>query len=297
MDWFTLLGQSGHYYLHWGDNLSFHEQVLAHITPIRQRPHAAAALDPHKYTVCFVTSEGDTMKGPLPFFSGSWFDPRRGEVPMNWAIHPLMARFPAMLENYYQTATSNDCFVAMQVYDLAMPNLSQFAPLLAEDLRQSDLSVICGSFGAPSRAANREAFCRGLHPLGVFEALFHKAPREGSQVVLPDGTPVVSSGSQLAYWHRLLGGWSAPWQEMARDTAQRPKVITALTDEIARIAAAHPPPFVVLVYSDLHGYDRHCSLHADVAAALDPHRFQTARLDDAFALLRKSGLVPDGKRK
>jgi hypothetical protein len=287
-DWFKLLGEFGHYYLHWGDNLSFHEQVKAHKNPIRQNRRRAIELDPRKYTVCFVTSEGDTMKGPLPFWFGSWNDSRRGDVPMNWAIHPSMARFPAMLEYYYQNATSNDYFVGLQVYNLAMPNLDQFVSLLAQDMRRSDLSVICDSVSEPPLDKNRDAFFRGLHLLGGFEALSKRTPREGRQLFLEDGTPMVVTGSMLSYWHRILGGWGTPWQDMVRDPAQRATVIESLAAEIKRVAFAHRPPFVVVVYGDIHNYDRLCTLYADIATALDGNRFQAARLDDAYTMLRKS---------
>jgi len=286
--WFALLGQYGHHYLFWGDNLSFHEQVKAPSNPVRQKTHAPVTLDPQKYTVCFITSEGDTMKGPLPFWYGSWNDPRRGEAPLNWAINPSMHQFPAMLDYYYQNASANDYFVGMQVYNVEqMPNVDQFAPLLVDDMRQSDLAVLGDSTCIkPPSDAKREAFYRGQHLLGVFGSSHQE---NGFQLFLSDGTPVLGMSSELDYWRHVIKGVDDKFfVKMENDSTQWPKLIKPLKEEIERVASAHNPPFVVVVFSNIHGFDRLCSLHADIAAALDPTRFQIARLDDAFSLLRET---------
>lgn len=286
-DWFRLVGEYGHYYVHWGDNLSFHAAFPQPPHPLRQATHQTpetVTVEPGKYYVCFVTSEGDTMKGPLTFFFESWFDPRRGEVPINWAIHPCMSRFPAALDYYYSSATPNDYFVGAQVYNFAMPNLDDFAEVVKADLSASDLQVVMGAFGAP--ATQKEPFFDITAPLGVFEGAFENCPYSGYQEFLPSGVPVVGTGYLLCYWHRLLGGWDAPWQTMAADPAQRGTVIEKLVAEIEKVAYDHEPPFVVVVYTDLHNYAEHCGFHADVARSLDPARFRVARLDEAFSALR-----------
>ncbi len=114
--WCDLLSRRGHFSMHAYDNWSFHTKVPpAHqvckqqidLTPETVKP------EPNKYYVCFMTSEGDTMKGPIPFFYGSWWDKARGSVPVNWGINPLMGQyFPAMLQYYYDSATPDDYFFA-----------------------------------------------------------------------------------------------------------------------------------------------------------------------------------------
>ena len=221
--WFALVGSYGHSYLHWGNNLSFHSRVPARKTPFRQKKHfTPETVQPEqKYYVCFVTSEGDSMKGPLPFFFGSWFDKRRGQVPMNWAIHPAMARFPAMLEYYYRTATDNDYFVGVQVYNHRMPDVENFAHMVRRDMEKADLRVLSGSFGTPQ--AIDPLFVRNVSPLGFFDAVHKNCPREGFQKFLPGGVPEVATGFYLSYWQRLFeGGWATPWQQWAARSREAP---------------------------------------------------------------------------
>jgi hypothetical protein len=48
-------------------------------------------LDRTKYYVTFETNEGDTPRILVSAFSSSWADPRRGSVPVAWAIDPWLA--------------------------------------------------------------------------------------------------------------------------------------------------------------------------------------------------------------
>ncbi len=52
---------------------------------------------------------------------------------------------------------------------------------------------------------------------------------------------------------------------------------------IEDIADRHTPPFVILVYADLHSYDRLAMVHREAADRLDRRRFRPARLDEAMA--------------
>ena len=55
MDWFRLVGEHGHRYVHWGDNLSFHCRLPQ--KPLRQKQHVTPTnVKPasDKYYVCFV---------------------------------------------------------------------------------------------------------------------------------------------------------------------------------------------------------------------------------------------------
>lgn len=289
--WFSLLGQYGDNYLYWGDNLSFHEQVKANSNPVRQKAHTALALDPRKITVCFVTSEGDTMKGPLPFWFGSWNDPRRGEVPMNWTIPPWMHRFPAILDYYYRNASANDYFIGMQVCNIeSTPSVDSYASALSSELHLSDLSVFCDStWKSPPSAIKREAFYRKQDLLGIVESA--GSQREGFQSYLSNGTPVVGTATRLDYWRRSIATLDdKAFRRAENDPAQWPMLIKAAAAEIEQVASAHKPPFVITLLCDIHGSDKLCALHSKIAAALDPKRFQVARLDDAFDLLQKTAV-------
>ena len=207
-------------------------------------------------------------------------------VAMNWAIHPVMARFPAMLEYFYSTASDNDYFVGMQPFNYEMKDLEGFAHMIRAETVRSDLRVLCGDYGSPTKAPGRkQAFAEIVRPLGIYDIVFEDVPRRGGLEFLPDATPVAGTGLQMAYWQRILGGWNADWKGMYEDPVQKQEVLDALTGEIKWIAGQNQPPFIILVYTDLHGCDWLCSFHADVASRLGP-RYKVARMDEAMAAVR-----------
>ncbi len=66
--WCRLLSNYGHYSFHAFGNWSFHNQVPCATTSFRQKvSFTAESTDPdlQRFYVCFMTSEGDTMKGPI----------------------------------------------------------------------------------------------------------------------------------------------------------------------------------------------------------------------------------------
>lgn len=283
--WCSLLSEYGHYSFHAFHNWSFHSKVPPSGRPLRQklrytpgntRPEAG------KYYVCFMTSEGDTMKGPLPFFYGSWFDPARGQVPVNWGINPLMARhFSAMLEYYYATATPQDyffagCSGAGYCYPDQMKDLEGFCRQTRDLCAAADLPCI-DLWGASSWETLRryEAVTR---PLSLTS--FTGPARLG---FVGGGTPVAFH--ELGYW-QTYGLDSNDWGAAFADDAKRAAAVRRLVGRIEAIAARTTPPFVILVYGDLHSYSRHASLYREVAAALDPARFKPARLDEAMSAVR-----------
>ncbi|NLI01355.1 MAG: hypothetical protein GX446_17905 [Chthonomonadales bacterium] len=283
--WCLLLSRHGHYSFHAFHNWSFHSKVPARMEALRQAVRPSPDLvkpETDRYYVCFMTSEGDTMKGPLPFFYDSWFDPARGTVPINWGINPLMARlFPAMLDYYYATATPNDGFFAGPsgagyTYPDVMPNVAEFGRHTRRFGRLAD--VACFDLWGAARPDVLETYGRASRPLGL--STFTTPAR---MWFLSDGTPVVHH--ELGYW-QTYGLGSDPWPRAFADAAERARAIRRLVQRIERIASRVRPPFIILVYGDLHSYARHASLYAEVAAALDPARFRPARLDEAFAGVR-----------
>jgi hypothetical protein len=288
-DFFGVLSQYGCHYLYWGDNWSFHAKVPAH-NPELQQPFQYTTnnvtLESNKYYVCFITSEGDTGKGVQPFFNGSWSDPARGTVPMNWAIPHVMGRFPAMLEYYYDTATADDYFVGMEAMAFIMTNVTGFAQTFKEEMAAANLTVIDGDNGSISIPANKQTFFDTLQPLGGYELVDATgAELQGWLDFYPDGTPLAGAGYYMTYWNRLLpGGWNADWAAMYETNSA--EVLGALTNEIYSIASQQSPPFIIIVYTDLvDDCDYLCRFHADVAAHLGP-QFKAARLDEALAAVR-----------
>lgn len=283
--WCRLLSENGHYSFHFGDNWSFHARVPPRSRNLRQKRHFDAdrvQVERDKFYVCFMTSEGDTMKGPIPFFYGSWFERERGSVPMNWGINPLMARyFPAMLEFYYDTATPNDyffagCSGAGYCYPDHMPNLEQFAEHTALACQTADVRCI-DLWGARQRRTIAR-YASITRPLGL---TINASPARLDFVA--DAIPVAYH--ELAYWQHAAAG-RLDFPVAFAEPAKKRAAIDWLVRRIADIARCHYPPFIILVYSDLHGYAHHCALHREIAVSLDPKRFKPARLDEALAALR-----------
>ncbi|MCD6352411.1 MAG: hypothetical protein J7M26_09855, partial [Armatimonadetes bacterium] len=201
---------------------------------------------------------------------------------MNWGINPLMGRqFPAMLEYYYDTATDQDyffagCSGAGYCYPDDMPNVEQFARHTAEACQQAGID--CVDLWGARRHEVVERYASVVKPL----ALTINA-RPSRVTFLRDGTPV--GYHELAYWQEAALGGDTNWVPPFRDDARRAEAVRWLVTRIEDIADRHYPPFVILVYADLHGYDRHCGLVKEICEALDD-RFKPARLDEAFAAMR-----------
>ncbi len=299
--WFMLVGGKGHYYLHWGDNMSFHAQVPPRAKALRQKSHFCEKdidIADRRHRVCFVTSEGDTMKGPTPFFFGSWLHAERGASPVNWTVPALMAEFPAMLEYYYDSATPNDYFVAFDIFNFRMPTFSQFIREHAERYRAADLRVAV--LTERSRNDERiEEFARAMSPIGIASIEWLTPNRPAYQRRLSDGTPLVCCSDDLGYWQaKLIGYWDARWVDMIRDPNQRGGLIARLVANIEAAATQLEAPGPVIVYGDTHRCDELSAFYADVTAALDPARFKATRLDEAMAAARlmlpaSTGCVPE----
>jgi hypothetical protein len=67
-----------------------------------------------KIYLAFMVNEGDTIKNAATFMGfGSWLQPERGSVPINWGIMPsLLVSQPWLMRYYYRTMTDKDYFFA-----------------------------------------------------------------------------------------------------------------------------------------------------------------------------------------
>jgi hypothetical protein len=284
--WCKQISEHGYYSVHFGQNWSFHHGVPARAESFTPPPAAReemSATGPGKYLVCFMTSEGDTLKATIPFFFGSWFDPERGNMPMNWGINPILADlFPAMLEYYYDTATPNDAFFvgcsgAGYVYPDYMPNLEQFCRHTREATERAGLS--CIDLWGTTRGHVLETYARETQPLGL---TVNKSPAR--MEILPDGTPVAFHG--LAYWQAASLGGDHGWYRRFRDPDTLAASQQWLAGRIQAIAERHYPPFIILVYADEHSCEYQTALHKGVADLLPTERFEVCRLDTAFERFR-----------
>jgi hypothetical protein len=212
-------------------------------------------------------------------------------VPITWTIPVAMSRFPAMLEYYYSGATDNDYFAGCQIYNYSMPNLEQFANVTKDLAEAADLPSLNGAFNFPSDKvmAQKEKFFDIIKPLGVWDIVYEDCPDFGYQRFIGENKdiPMVGTAFIMGYWHRLVGGWGIDWQGMLKDPNQYPGIVEKLSAEIVKIADHQKPPFVIIVYGDLHKYDEHYRFYRDVADKLDTQRFKVVRLDEAFSAIRK----------
>ena len=70
-------------------------------------------LDRSKKYVLLETNEGDTPRIVVSAFSKAWTDPRRGSLPVSWAIDPQLGEeFPALFDYFSSTAGVNDSFIS-----------------------------------------------------------------------------------------------------------------------------------------------------------------------------------------
>ena len=97
-------------------------------------------------------------------FSKSWTDPRRGTLPISWAIDPqLGAEFPALFDYFSQTAGVNDSFISGPggcgyVYYGRMtdPQIDSFATRCGSLMKDYGPAVI-DTFGQTSAVSNAGA--------------------------------------------------------------------------------------------------------------------------------------------
>jgi hypothetical protein len=189
-----------------------------------------------------------------------------------------------MLDTYYRSATANDCFIAYDIVNLPqMPNLVSFAAHRAEQMHTADLRIMALSskdLGSP----NLPIYLKALHPDGAAGIEWQGKSEASTSFV--DTIPYVTSAKKLSYWQGQIFGWRTNWTELLSTSAGRDDAIEKLVAAIEKVAGDHKPPFVILVYADIHNYSRLCELAASVAAKLDPARLEVSRLDAALRTLK-----------
>ncbi|MFH8487710.1 GxGYxYP domain-containing protein [Streptomyces longisporoflavus] len=91
-------------------NGTVHAGVPAKVSgKIRRRPKAKPR---NRVYVTFTVGEGDNVQYCQRRMRDIWDDPRRGSVPVNWTVSPLLADIgPALLAYYQKTATDNDLLI------------------------------------------------------------------------------------------------------------------------------------------------------------------------------------------
>lgn len=297
-DWFPLMNEYGHAYLvPQYCNTSFHSAVKPIKKMLKQKKHYTVNdvnVDPNKYYVCFISSDGDTLKGPISQHYQSWnMDKKRGSIPFTFAMPMSMGRyFPAMLEYYYDTATENDYFTGCAVWKL---NSSDKAALglyarLAEDMKLSDYDTINNVSIEPVEPNKYELFNNILHPLGVSQVVWWKSSVFGAVDYTADGTPVITNPEWLGYCQRATdeGKWEATPLDVAyKDKEVWRQTVKKLVDYCELSASKHKPPFVIIIFPSLHHHFTQYSICSDIAQALNKDKFKVVRFDEAAAIMKK----------
>ena len=247
-------------------NISFHAAIRPAQRRFQQRhlQPVNVTVEPKHY-VAFMVNEGDTMKcaGSL-MMCGSWLQPERGTLPINWGVSPyLCEQFPGLMEFYYATMTMNDYFFDGPAgYGYIAPRYFPTNQLFA--------------FAAKTRAANKVADTRfaecwyfyGLQP----DELRHR-------------------------WLAAMGldgltQWRGP-QRISFPATNCPPIIDSqhyydkgtadeIAEELKREAAGAPRPWFTVVYG---GSPRK---FAEIARLLPADRFKIVRLDELFIAAQKS---------
>ena len=188
--------------------------------------------DKTKKYVLMETNEGDTPRIVVSAFSKSWTDPRRGTLPISWAIDPQLGEeFPALFDYFSQTAGVNDSFISGPggcgyVYYGRMtdPQIRSFAKRCGRLMKDYGPAVI-DTFGQTSAVSNAGAdspqdqtvsllqnFSKyaaegGVapqmyisQPTGVIKYAYHACDQAKLDVWTADGTPIVCTASSGVFY-------------------------------------------------------------------------------------------------
>ena len=300
-DWFPLMNLYGHRYnANQYNNMSFHAAVPPRKPYLRQKKHfrpSNTSVDPSKYYVCFLASDGDSMKNVVTQHYQSWnADPKRGTFAFNFAVPTdLGESCPALLEYYFDTATDNDYIVPTRCMFLNASSAigNPLYDRMGQELATGDFDVM-SSVVIDSPISGKAGYADYLNRLGVMGSAEIKwSGSEIQQIVtLANGdiVPSVTNHGWLGYSHRALdsGNWNATqWTDLyANQTTWNAKV-QQFVSFIDNIANSHQPPFVIIVFPSVHCGGIQYTMHKDIADALDPQKFKVTRLDEAMAAIKK----------
>ncbi len=92
-------------------NLTVHGGLSLRRKHYRQREARAKDRIEEKVYIAPYLTDGDALWAMNNLQTDNWISKRRGEIPFNWGLLPLIHEMaPGMLEYYYQTSTENDYF-------------------------------------------------------------------------------------------------------------------------------------------------------------------------------------------
>lgn len=188
-------------------NNSFFARGLAGAARFKQkRPHLTPeqVVAHDKVYVAFMVNEGDSIKAANALMCfGSWIQPERGKIPINWGIQPgLLRSHPGLMAYYYQTMTDNDYFFAPPTgwgytHPSFLPKeaLMPYAAKVREGMERADLRYLDVWWAGGIKHEGR------LQPFLKAAGVYGMTQCDNKQAVIyPEGgVPVVKSNHYYTY--------------------------------------------------------------------------------------------------
>jgi hypothetical protein len=236
------------------------------------QPVTAPAIPPpppleNKIYVAMIFSDGDNVQYMQHFMKRTWGNSARGSVPMGWTVSPLSVDLdPAMLNYYYQTATTNDCLVSGPSgagYTRLNFWKTDFLPEYTKNsdayLRRSGIRIITVWNKVTDPIA--DSFARNCPTL-----LAITGQEGGYYAKLHDGLPVMGYPDRAGY----------------ADT------VSQMKDGLASAAKKWNGSAPVFIALQANAWNIGPADFQNIAAGLDKNKFVVVRPDQLFMLLKQS---------
>lgn len=148
---------------HMAANFSFHAAVTPlNIKPAVTETEALPALDPQGTYLTFTLSDGDQLMMMSTGELGSWRSEKRGQIPFNWEVQPLLVELaPALFEKFQTQATANDCLIAGPsgagyIIPPLVPHLERYLQETNRICSQAGIDVITSYVADPPKRVIRQ---------------------------------------------------------------------------------------------------------------------------------------------
>ncbi len=229
-----------------------------------------------KIYLAFMVNEGDTIKNAATFMGfGSWLQPERGSVPINWGVMPsLLVSQPWLMRYYYRTMSANDYFFAAPsgwgyAHPASLPaaDLMPYAALVRRGMILADLRHLNVWWIHDLRdPLQRHGFLRATGAAGHIEW-------SGLQAVeYPANSPVNIRSHHFYTYKEPAAAFAARLKEDYKDVKG---------------------PWFAAIY----GAMEHATPHRfrELADHLPPDRFRIVMLDEFFAAASKARTRMEGR--
>ncbi len=253
-------------------NASFFRSMPLQSQSFKQiAPHVEDVPLENKVYVAFAVNEGDTLKYLSSLMNGgSWLQPQRGTLPINWGMDPLLyEKFPGLVSHYYNTATPNDYFFTapsgwgyLAPMMLPAKQIPVYGALVKKGSAMADLRYI--DVWWMSGLRERGLFFPFLSAMGM-RGLTQWSDRQEVEYA-PDGTPIIHSNLYYARY--------------------RPEVMAA---KIRTVGEQMGAPWFIFVYGGNPYW------FSQIANQLPKDRFKVVKMDEFFEAARKARPLIQGK--